>query len=115
VYRWLTENLPETQRNTVVWRARKGDTPGWDIEYTGPAGERVAVEVKGTSGNSFPSLEITANEWESANRLRGLYRLCLVVSCLGASPTLAWIDDPYGLHEQGHLGATPAQWKLERI
>ena len=47
---------------------------GWDIEYKS-GGQIIGVEVKATTGSSFSSVELTANEWQAAQRLRQRYRL----------------------------------------
>ena len=73
---WLKENLPGDQGSTVVWAAKEGRHPGWDIEYS-DGESRIAVEVKGTTGSCFPNVQVTANEWLAAERERSQYRLFL--------------------------------------
>ena len=81
VYRWLRKELPGHERDSVEWIARSGKTPGWDIQCSTAVGELVAVEVKGTTAGGFPSVEVTANEWAGAKRLRNNYWLYLVAVC----------------------------------
>jgi len=51
-------------------------------------GENICIEVKGTSGPSFPNIEITAGEWVAAIALRDRYWLYLVANCLSHQPVL---------------------------
>ena len=111
---WLEEHLPTEQRQTVIWVAKKGRKPGWDIQYEAD-GRRIVVEVKGTTGASFPNVEVTANEWLAAERERESYRLCLVTHCESASPMLLWIEDPWGELLAGRLEAVPMVWRLDRL
>jgi len=58
----IVVNLLTTENHSRVrWVASEGETPGWDIEYWA-GDQRIAVEVKGTSGKGFPSIELTAGE-----------------------------------------------------
>lgn len=79
---YLRLSLPERHAASLRWTAQEGETPGWDIEYRDDAGQLVAVEVKATTGPRFPAVELTANEWAAATKLRGQYRLVLVANVL---------------------------------
>ena len=108
----LRRTLHPEQAATVRWVAAAGETPGWDVEYVGADGELVAVEVKGTTGRSFKAVEVTANEWDAAGRLRERYRLALVARCEGEEPIVEFVDDPAELADGGVLSVTPSVWRL---
>lgn len=110
---YLRRTLDEVQVKTLRWVATEGETPGWDIEYTDPAGRLVAVEVKGTQGPLFPSVDVTKNEWDAARRLRDCFWLYLVANCIGTEPTVEAIRDPASLADTGAIDATPTQWRIE--
>jgi hypothetical protein len=94
--------------------AISGETPGWDIEYTDPAGELVAIEVKGTSGAAFPNFEFTRGELEAARQMGRRYWIYLVADCLGACPKLHRIQDPAALLNRGSLCAEALVWCIWR-
>lgn len=112
MYRWLRRTLPVDERDSVDWLARRGETPGWDLEFRTSADERVAVEVKGTTAGGFSSVEVTANEWSAAERLRSNYWLYLVAACGSTSPKLFRVADPYGQCQHGTLRVKPAVFRL---
>ncbi len=112
VYLFLRRTLPESQRETVDWIARRGQTPGWDIQYTDGAGEVIAVEVKGTTAARFPSIELTSNEWDAAAQLKERYSLYLVARALTKEPAIAVIRDPHQRYLGGDLFAEPTSWRL---
>lgn len=94
--------------------AGRGETPGWDLEYRNAAGDRVLVEVKGTSASRFAAIEITANEWRAAATMRERYVLMLVADSLSRQPVIELIWDPVGKHELGEVSVEPAVLRLER-
>jgi hypothetical protein len=82
-------------------------TLGWDIEYHLPAGDLVAVEVKGTGAALFTSFELTAGEWRAARDMRTRYRLALVAACTSNAPRIGWLEDPATHVEDGDFLCTP--------
>lgn len=68
----------EKDRHKIIWVADDGETPGWDIEDRRNEHQLVAYEIKSTCGQSFSAIDITANEWEAAKKLRARYNLVLV-------------------------------------
>jgi hypothetical protein len=114
VAEWLRRILPKQCRASVVWRAQRGEQPGWDIDYRDASGTEQMVEVKGTKTAYFASIEITENEWAAARDYRQQYWLFLVSSCMSRSPKIEKLRDPYGQVEKGALAATPAAWRVER-
>ena len=115
VYRFLLNDLPADQRESLRWVSEEGETPGWDIEYFGNDRAINAIEVKGTQGSAFLNVELTGNEWKAAEDLRDRYSLFLVSRCMGARPVVEVIQNPYGLSLQGELAAMPLSWRIERI
>jgi hypothetical protein len=75
VYAHLELSLHAEECASLRWVAQVCEKPGWDIEYTNAARALIAIEVKGTSGPSFPRIEITAGEWEAAQAARALLAL----------------------------------------
>lgn len=98
---------------SLRWVAAAGETPGWDIEFY-RGSELVAVEVKGTTGLRFPSIELTANEWAAAQELRGRYWLCLVASCTSQAPRIEFIPDPASRVDDGSYSVEPAVLRFRR-
>lgn len=68
-HKFLVDNSEALGARNVRWLARDGITPGWDLQYDDAAGDSIAVEVKGTTGPVFGSVDITGNEWSAAERL----------------------------------------------
>ena len=112
VYHWLRDNRPGVVRDSVDWLAQRGETPGWDIEYTDQSGARIAVEVKGTTVARFTSIELTANEWKAAGAERDKYMIALVTSAFAQQPGIAMLRDPYGRVESGGLEVEPTGWRI---
>lgn len=111
VVRYLERTLPHAQARTVEWVARQ--RLGWDVEYTASPEGKVAVEVKGTTASGFESVELTAREWEAAERLRDRFWLYLVADTLGRTPAIQAIRDPYALVADGGWQITPVTWRLQ--
>jgi hypothetical protein len=42
----------------IRWISQEGLTPGWDLQYENHDGEVIAVEVKGTTGPVFGSVDV---------------------------------------------------------
>jgi Domain of unknown function (DUF3883) len=108
---YLRRTLSSTQAATLRWTAAEGDLSGWDIEYMSPA-ELNAIEVKASAGPAFPSIELSANEWEAAKRLGAAYRLMLVAQVRTTSPQIQIIDNPAALVKQGQIALEPVMWRL---
>ncbi len=115
VIKFLEESLPQNEKSTIRWISKAGETPGWDISYYNAENQLVAIEVKGTTGDSFPNIEITANEWNAANELQERYWIYLVTRSLGTNPQIQTIQNPVRLKESGVLHVTPILWKIEMI
>jgi uncharacterized protein DUF3883 len=114
VFKYLKASLPPGVRKTVRWVASEGETPGWDIEYL-DGNELVAVEVKGTQGPAFLSVELTGGEWSAARDRRKRYWLFLVADCLSPAPRIEPIQDPWGCVETGQWRVTPITWRVELV
>ena len=111
----LKETLPSKESTTLKWNAQKGETPGWDIQYMQADGTVVAIEVKSTTGQKFPSIELTANEWSAAESLGSNYWLALVSQVMTDEPIIDLIANPYGRLAQGDFQIKPSIWRLEMI
>lgn len=115
VIKYLTDTLIPRERESIRWISKSGETPGWDIEYCGSDNNIVAIEVKGTNGKNFPNIEITGNEWNAAIELRDHFWIYLVSDCLGTSPKIQRLQNPFKLKEAGLLRTTPILWRIEMI
>jgi hypothetical protein len=113
VIKFLEESLPQNEKITIRWISKAGETPGWDISYYNAENQLVAIEVKGTTGESFPNVEITANEWNAAIELQERYWIYLVTGSLGLNPQIQRLQNPFKLKEAGILNVTPVLWKIE--
>lgn len=111
--KYLRESLDETAAASLRWVSEAGEKPGWDIEYTDSDGNLIAVEVKATTGPSFPSIEVTANEWEAALERRDHFKLILVTKALTDHPPVVQLKNPAALAERGELFITPTVFRLE--
>lgn len=114
-YDFLRESEPELAlREQIVWVARDGATPGYDIEDRRDPANFVAYEVKGTAGERFVSFDLTSNELRAAKLLRERYVLILVTGCLGRQPQFQRIENPATLLDSGSLVATPLVFSIEQ-
>jgi hypothetical protein len=114
VNKYLQATLSPKERASIVWVARRGETPGWDIEFERD-GEKICVEVKGTTGGRFPSFELTANEWGAAIERKGNYWISLVVLVGSKKPRIEFIKNLHQLHSQGRLLAEAAAWQISAV
>lgn len=115
VIKYLYETLQENEKSTMKWTSKRGETPGWDIEYHDSTNKLMAIEVKGTTGNSFPNIEITGNEWEAAIELKERYWIYLVTKCFSTDPQIQRIENPFQQKEAGVLDLKPILWRIELI
>jgi hypothetical protein len=103
---WVKQALPLARE--VRWVSDQGETPGWDIEVTDEHGTVFALEVKGASGRAFLNFELTPGELRASQELGSRYWLVLVADCLGPSPRLQVVKDPYAMITSGHLKLVPS-------
>lgn len=92
----------------IVHRAAIQETPGWDIDYRDANGVLHRVEVKGTVGGAFTSIDLTANEMRAAQKHGSEYWIFLVANCLTDRPRIQRICAPGDRLAQGAWVATPA-------
>ncbi len=93
------------------WVAQQKEKPGWDIEYYDDD-NLIAVEVKATSGKRFLNVEITAGEWNAAEKKGPHYNLYLVADCLGTYPRIQVINNPYSMYLNKQLSLDPIVYRL---
>lgn len=113
VLQYLRQTLSPSEASTLRWPAAEGEVPGWDIEFTS-SGELIAIEVKASGGPAFPSIDLSANEWNAAIRLGTAYRVVLVGQVRTRSPLVEVIVDPASLVRQGRILLEPAVWRLTK-
>lgn len=111
VFELLETTLSADERSSLRWVANEREQPGWDLQY-GKGRNVIAIEVKGTTGAKFPTLEITANEWKAAEDLRERYWLYLVADCLGLRPRIEKVQDPFGKVSAGMYSVAPLVWRF---
>jgi Domain of unknown function (DUF3883) len=109
VLQFLRQQLDEAEADTLRWVAAQGETPGWDIEYVDSTGRWVAVEVKGTQGPRFLSVDLAKNEWDAAQALYDRCWLYLVASCVSLNPRIEPVRDPAGLADSAWLRVSAAE------
>lgn len=112
VKKWLENNLPSPERESIRWVSKEGETPGWDIEYIDANSRKIKIEVKGTSGNVFNSFELTAQEKEAAEEYTGDFWLLLVRNCLDFNPRITKIVNPINEIKKGTLKIEPIQYRI---
>jgi hypothetical protein len=111
VLQYLRSTLSPAELATLRWTSDAGELPGWDIEYKSQ--EKLYVfEVKASGGPAFPSIEISANEWDAAKRLGSQYRLMLVAQVRSTSPQIQIIENPAALVDQGQVDLQPSMWRM---
>jgi hypothetical protein len=96
----------------VIYRAARGETPGWDIDYRDPAGVLNRVEVKGTVGGAFATIDLTANELRAAREHGEAYWIFLVANCLTDRARIQRIRNPAQRVADGAWTATPALYSV---
>jgi hypothetical protein len=111
VFDMLKKTLSPNERSSLRWVAKEREQPGWDLQY-GEASNVTVIEVKGTTGAKFPTLEITANEWMAAEALRERYWLYLVADCLSLRPRIQKLQDPFGKVSAGTYSVAPLVWRF---
>lgn len=90
VFQYLQETLPSDLLPSLLWVASKGLKPGWDIQYVDSENNLIAIEVKSTTSSKFQSVEITANELESAKAKSKHFHIYLLSNCM--NPTKRKIE-----------------------
>ena len=113
VIKHLVDTLSEDEICSLCWVSREGNTPGWDIEYVAETGTPVKIEVKGTTGKFFPSVDISGNEWKAAEKQGANYWLYIVTECLGTRPQIDKINNPHLMAQNGTIRVAPLIWRLE--
>jgi Domain of unknown function (DUF3883) len=111
IFNMLEKTLSPSERSSLRWVAKEGEQPGWDLQY-GEDPNLTAIEMKGTKGAKFPTLEITANEWIAAEALRQRYWLYLVADCLSLRPRIQILQDPFGKVSAGTYSVAPLVWRF---
>jgi hypothetical protein len=96
----------------IVHRAAQRETPGWDIDYRDAAGVLHRVEVKGTVGGAFSTIDITANELRAAREHGEGYWIFLVANCFTDRPRIQRICNPAARLTDGDWKATPAVYSV---
>jgi hypothetical protein len=96
----------------IVHRAAQGETQGWDIDYRDAAGQLHRVEVKGTVGAAFTTIDLTANEMRAAREHGDSYWIFLVANCLTDRARIQRICNPAARLSDGIWTATPALYSV---
>lgn len=115
VHRFLMENATELGAKNVRWISREGLTPGWDLQYENYAGDVVAIEVKGSAGPIFASIDVTLGEWKAALAMKDRFWLYLVANCCGVKPSIQRIQNPAILLESGVAALAPIVYRFSMI
>lgn len=95
VFQYLQETLSSDLLPSLDWVASKGVKPGWDIQYEDSENNIIAVEVKSTTASKFQTVEITANELESAIKKGKHFHMYLLANCMNPNKRkIEIIEDP---------------------
>jgi hypothetical protein len=108
--RWAELRFPNAKR--VRWVSQDGETPGWDIEVIDAEGQFIGIEVKGTTGGSFSSFELTKGELEASRSMGDRYVLVLVANCLTDKPKLQILTNPWDVIEKQGLTLEPLVYRV---
>jgi hypothetical protein len=111
VVRHIEKQIPGCVQ--CVHRAAQGETPGWDIDYLDSGGVLQRVEVKGTVGNAFTGVEMTAGEMRAAKAHGQGYWLYLVAGCLTDRPKVQAVRDPATQIAEGNWATTPVVFSVK--
>jgi Holliday junction resolvase-like predicted endonuclease len=96
----------------LIHREAKNERPGWDIDFVDQNGVLQCVEVKGTVGAAFSSVDFTANELKAARQYRDSYQLFLVAKCLTENPLLQIVQNPASRLEVGDWSVEPISYNI---
>jgi hypothetical protein len=95
--------------------ADEGLTPEWDIQYEDQKGDVIAIEVKGSVGQRFANIELTAGEWNAAHKLGDRYWLFLVADCCGDHPKIQRLHNPAKLVASGSAQLVPVVFRFTSV
>lgn len=96
----------------VVHRAALRETPGWDLDYVDETGALQRVEVKGTVGGAFATVDLTAGELKAAQAHGDNFWLYLVAGCFSDHPRIQRIRNPAAQLACGAWVATPSLFSV---
>ena len=113
--RFLLEHSEASGAKNIRWISQEGLTPGWDLQYENHDGEVIAVEVKGTTGPVFGSVDITTGEWNAAVAMADRYWLYLVANCCGTDPRVQPIQNPARLLSAGVAELTSVVYRFSLL
>jgi hypothetical protein len=112
VFKHLRAELAGPFRRSLDWPARRDECPGWDIEYRDAKNRRIAIEVKGTKARHASSFELTANEWEAAQKLGARFWFYLVAGCFTKAPVIQTIRNPNRKFQKGEMKLQPTSYRV---
>jgi hypothetical protein len=107
----LAQEPDPVRREQIVWVANQGETPGYDIEDRRES-LPIGYEVKGTTGSTFPSFDITANELSASEALGDRFFIVLVSGCMGGAPRFQLIRNPAKMLRDGALSKAPIAYRI---
>jgi len=94
VMKYLKNLNKITKKDTIIWHANIGETPGYDISYIDNINQKICIEVKATSGRKFSNFIMTSNEVKAAEKIGENYKIFLVANCFGSNPRIQVIENP---------------------
>ena len=114
-HRFLLEHSEALGAKNIRWISQEGLTPGWDLQYENHHGKVIAVEVKGTTGPVFGSIDITVGEWNAALAMEDHYWLYLVANCCGKEPLVQRMQNPARLLQTGAAELSPVVYRFSVV
>lgn len=86
---------------------------GWDIQYVNEQGQRVMVEVKGSTATRFGNFELTINELNCLNEHHSRYHFYLVGGCKSKTRKVQIITDMAERLAKNQATASPITFRVE--
>ncbi|MBU8768770.1 DUF3883 domain-containing protein [Cytobacillus oceanisediminis] len=106
------EYLKKCKMTNIRWLAKEGEKPGYDISCFTPSGEKIYIEVKGTTTNKFDGFILTSNELEASKDLGGKFFIYFVTECLSTNPKIQPVQNPYEKLKFNEWLKTPISYKV---
>ncbi len=108
----LTELGRPDLATRVEWTARdRKKSPGYDIQSFEADEAPRYIEVKSSKSTSN-SVDITRNEWKSAERYGDKFWLYIVSNVLKPSPRIEMMQNPFSIVQGGQLSISESVWEL---
>lgn len=96
----------------VVWEAKLGNKPGYDISCETSTGMKLHIEVKGTVSNKITNFILTDGELKAAMILKENYYMAFVVNCLSVNAQVELVANPNELMNDNSWNSKPLTYLI---